>query len=97
MYRPVPVAPSAERADFPTEDVRNGVCGGGSYGLAFSSSDRQLIEVNFLNFDPIFTKSDELQERRMVFLLVGVGPTDPGLNVLRSGCPRQGPEGWGGG
>ena len=57
-------------------------CGG--YKFSFTPSNRQLVEINFLNFDPIFPESDELQERRVRRLLVGVGSADPSLDVLGS-------------
>jgi len=79
----MPMAADAQRRGFPTKDVRNGVCGGGCHAFA-SPSNRQLTEVDLLNFDPIFSKGDELQERRAVFLRMGVRSTDPSLDVLRS-------------
>jgi hypothetical protein len=78
------MAADAQRRSFPTEDIRDGVYGGGSYTFAFTRSNRQLVEINLLNLDPVFSKSDKLQERGVVFLFMSVRSADPCLNVFRS-------------
>lgn len=80
----MPKAADAQRTGFSPEDVRDGVCGYAGYAFTFASSDCQLIEIDLLYFDPVFPEGDELQERRVVFLFVSVGSTDPSLNLLGS-------------
>jgi len=92
-HRSVPMAAGAQRRGFPTQDVRNGVYGDGGYDFSFTPPDREFVQIDLLNLDPIFSECDELQERRVIFLFVGVGPTDPSLDVSGSRRPRQDPEG----
>lgn len=81
---------------FPAKNVRDGVYGGVcvGYAFAFTLSNGQLVEVDLLNFEAVFSKRDELQEWGVVLLVVGVGSADPSLNVFGSGRPCQDPEGW---
>ena len=90
MNRSVPKSSNAQRTSFPTKNIGDRVYGGGSVGcaLAFAFSNGQLVEINLLNFDPVFSESDELQEWRAVLLAVRVGSTDPGFDVFGSGRPR---------
>lgn len=60
------------------------MCGSCGDGFAFTPSNGQLAEVDLLNLDPIFSKCDELQERRVVFLCMGVWSTNSSLDVSRS-------------
>ena len=90
MNRSVPKSANAQRTGFPAEDVRNYVCGDVRFGyaFAFALSNGQLVEVNLLNFDSVFSESDELQELGAILLTVCEGSADPGFDVFRNGSPR---------
>ena len=93
MDRSMPMTADAQRSSFPTKNIRDGVGGGLGHALAFTLSDRQLVEVDLLNFDAIFPEGDELQERRAILLFVSVRSANSSLDVFRSRSPGQDPEG----